>query len=323
MKLIRVAIGVLAALVLSGAVNAQTVWKMPTNYGDKQFQTVNNRWFADEVAKRSGNRLKIEVYPNASLLKMAEIMRGVRTGQAQIGEVLLASYGNEDAIFELDSLPFLAIGMDQARKLYQAQRPALEDRLNKRGLRLLYSVLWPGQGIYTRKAVNVLDDFKGLKFRASSPLTAQLVTLAGAQGVVVPLPEVSQAFLTGIVEAMIVSSATIETKPWEYSKYYYTTDAMHPRNAVFVNEAEFSKQPADVQKILLDVGAEAEKRGWQMMEASDKENLGIMKQNGMQIAQPSAEMMAGFRRISDQLISDWQKRAGPDGAKILDAYRAK
>ena len=323
MSLLKSIAALALGAVLSGGAFAQTVWRMPTNYGERQFQTQNNRWFAEEVAKRSNGRLKIELYPNASLLKMAEIMRAVRVAQVPIGEVLLSSYGNEDPIFQVDGLPFLAVGIDQARRLYQAQKPVLEDRLAKRNIRLLYSVLWPGQGIYTRKPITRVEDFRGLKFRAYDPVTAQLATLFGAQAVTVPLPEVSQAFLTGIVEAMIVSSATIDTKPWEYSKFYYTMNAMHPRNAVFVNDAEFRKLPADVQKIVLDVAAEAETRGWQMMEAADRENMSIMRQNGMEIVQPSPELMASLRKVSESLTEDWVKRAGPDGTTILNRFRAQ
>lgn len=323
MRFLRTIATIALGLSLSGYAAAQTVWKMPTNYGDKQFQTQNNRWFAEEIAKRTNGRLKIELYPNASLLKMAEIMRAVRVGQVPIGEVLMSTYGNEDPVFQVDGLPFLAVGASQARKLYQAQRPALDDRFAKRNIRLLYSVLWPGQGIYTRKQITNLSDFKGLKFRAYDPITAQLATQFGAQAVTVPLPEVAQAFITGVVEAMIVSSATIETKPWEYSKYYYTTNAMHPKNAVFVNEGEFRRLPVDVQKVVLDVAAEAETRGWQMMEAADRENLAIMRQNGMEIIQPSPELMASFRNVSQSLVADWVKRAGSDGAALLNRYRSQ
>lgn len=316
-----------AAIVvaLSGAMTfhaqAQTTWNMPTNYADSQFQTKNNRWFADEITKRSEGRLKITVHSNASLYKMAEILRAVQSGQVQIGEVLLSSYANEDPIFALDGLPFLAVGRDAAMKLYQAQKPALEEKLAKRGMRLLYSVIWPGQGIYTRKPIHSLDDLKGVKFRAYSPITARLAALVNAQPVVVPLPEVSQAFLTGMVEAMIVSSATIDTKPWEYSKFYYTTDAMLPRNIVFVNEREFRRLPQDLQKIILDTARDAELRGWNLMEQSDRENMDIMKKNGMEVVAPSPQLTKSFERIGEVLLNEWLATAGDEGRAIVKAFR--
>ena len=39
--------------------------------------------------------------------------------QAQIGEILLTNFANEDPLYELDGLPFLATGYDASFKLYQ------------------------------------------------------------------------------------------------------------------------------------------------------------------------------------------------------------
>jgi TRAP-type C4-dicarboxylate transport system substrate-binding protein len=36
---------------------------------------------------------------------------------------------------------------------------------------LLYSVAWPGQGLYTKNPLKSVDDFKGVKFRTYSAYT--------------------------------------------------------------------------------------------------------------------------------------------------------
>ena len=72
-----------------------------------------------------------------------------------------------------DNLPFFATGFDNAQKLYNAQKPVLEKKLQGRGLKLLYSVPWPGQGIYTKNPLKSVDDLKGTKFRTYSPQTAR------------------------------------------------------------------------------------------------------------------------------------------------------
>lgn len=312
------------ALILSlpVAANADTVWNMPTNYADQQFQTQNIRWFVEEVEKRTEGRLKINIHSNASLYKMAEIMSAVRTGQVAVGEVLLSSYANDEPLFAVDTLPFLAVGRDQAWTLYEVQKPYLDAALEQQGMKLLYSVLWPGQGIYSQNLIDGLDDLDGVKFRAYSPITSELASLVGAQPVVIPLPEVSQAFLTGAVDAMIVSSATIDTKPWEYSKYYYTTDAMLPRNAVFVNAREFARLQEDVQVIVMEVAQEAEARGWNLMSASDEENKSIMRENGMLVVAPSEELMESFRAVGETVLANWLEKAGPEGRSLIEAYRA-
>jgi TRAP-type C4-dicarboxylate transport system substrate-binding protein len=98
------AIGVATAL---GA-NAQTKWDMPTAYPATNFHTENIMQFVADVDKLTGGKLKITVHSNASLFKANEIKRAVQTDQAQIGEILISAYSNEDAIFGVDSIPFLA-----------------------------------------------------------------------------------------------------------------------------------------------------------------------------------------------------------------------
>ena len=61
-----------------------------------------------DVDKATGGKLKITVHPNASLFKAPEIKRAVQGGQAQAGEILLVNFENEDPLYGLDGIPFLA-----------------------------------------------------------------------------------------------------------------------------------------------------------------------------------------------------------------------
>ena len=86
-----------AGLFLVTAANAQTKWDMPTAYPASNFHTENIAQFAADVDKATGGKLKITVHANASLFKAPEIKRAVQGDQAQIGEILLVNYENEDA----------------------------------------------------------------------------------------------------------------------------------------------------------------------------------------------------------------------------------
>ena len=127
------------------AAHAQTKWDMPTPYADGEFHTRNVVLFVEEVKKASGGSLDIVVHSNGSLIKHPDILRAVSTGQVNIGELLLGQFGNEDPVFAADNVPFVATGYDAGMKFYQAQKPVLEKKLQGRGMKLLYSVPWPGQ----------------------------------------------------------------------------------------------------------------------------------------------------------------------------------
>ncbi|TAK45575.1 MAG: C4-dicarboxylate ABC transporter substrate-binding protein [Betaproteobacteria bacterium] len=319
-----IAAAVAGLLALAGGAQAQTKWDMPTPYSDGEFHTINVRQFVEDVKKASGGQLDIVVHSNGSLIKHPDILRAVSTGQVNIGEFLLGQFGNEEPVFNADNVPFLAAGYDNAWKLYQAQKSVLEKKLQGRGLRLLYSVAWPGQGIYSKNPLKSVDDLKGTKFRTYSPLTARLAELLGASPTVIQVPEVPQAFATGTISAMITSSATgSSTKAWEFVKNYYMTNAMHPKNVVVVNERGFQRLP-DAQKNALTAAATtAEKRGWDLSRQREASANKLLADNGMTVHTPDATMMAAFGKVGDTMAGEWLKAAGADGEAIVKAYRGK
>jgi len=311
----------LAAFFHAG-VQAQSKWDMPTPYGDGEFHTINVRQFVEDVKKASGGQIDINVHSNGSLLKHPDIMRAVSSGQVPIGEFLLGQFGNEEPVFNADNVPFLAAGYDAAWKLYVAQKPVLTKKLEGRGMTLLYSVAWPGQGLYTKNPLKSVDDFKGVKFRTYSAYTARLAELLGASPTVIQVPEVPQAFATGTISAMITSSATgTQTKSWEFVKNYYATNAMHPKNVVVVNTRVFNGLTGAQKKLITDAAAAAEKRGWDLSKQREQSANKMLADNGMTVHTPDTALMTSLAKVGDTIAAEWLKAAGADGEAILKAYR--
>jgi len=311
-----------AALALSIPALAQTKWDLPAAYPATNFHSVNLEQFAKDVDKATGGKLKIQVHPNASLYKAPEIKRAVQQGQAQIGEILLVNFQNEWQIFGADGLPFLATSYDEAMKLYQAQKPLLQKKLDEQGMLLLYTVAWPPQGIYTKRTLNSAADMKGLKWRAYSPATARVAELVGAQPVTVQAAELSQAMATGVVDSYMSSGSTgYDTKTYEHIKNWYDTQAWLPKNAVIVNKAAFNALDKSTQEALLKAAAEAETRGWNASKAENTRSQNLLKQNGMNIIEPPAQLKADMKKVGETMLKEWLDKAGPDGKALVDAYR--
>ena len=320
-------LALVAAGALAGSVTlaqAADSWDMPTPYPDGNFHTQNVRAFAEDVKSMTDGALDIQVHSGASLFKMPEIKRAVRSGQAPIGEILLSAYGNESPIFEVDGIPFLAAGYDNAWKLYQAQKPILEGLLEEEGLMLLFSVPWPGQALYTQEAVASVDNMKGVKFRAYNAATSRLAELMGALPVTVQYAEVPQAFATGLVSSMLTSATTgVDTQSWDFVKYFYDTNAMHPKNATFVNKKAFGKLDPAVQEAVLKAAAAAEERGWQMSRQAGSAAVQELKDNNMNVVTPDDKLMSGLEDIGSTMTTEWLDKAGPQGQKLIEAYRAQ
>lgn len=312
----------LAGLGIAVAAHAQTAWDMPTPYPANNFHTENIQQFATEVAEATGGKLKITVHANGSLFKANEIKRAVQGGQAQIGEAIISGLANEDPIYALDTVPFLATGYEESKKLWQASRAATEARLAKNGLKLLYSVAWPPQGLYVKNELKTIGDLKGMKIRSYSPTVARMIELMGAQPVTVQAADLTQALSTGVVSANLTSSATgYDTKSWEQLSYFYDVQAWLPKNIVFVSKKAFDALDPASQQALLKAAAAAEARGWKMSEEKTTWYIGQLKTNGMKVQPAPQALQAELLKIGERMTKEWAEKAGPDGQAILDAYR--
>jgi TRAP-type C4-dicarboxylate transport system substrate-binding protein len=315
---------VLAALawLTAGPANAQTKWNLPAAYAADNFHTENLAAFAKDVADATGGKLQITVHAGASLFKAPEIKRAVQTGQAQAGEVLISLHENEDAIFGIDVVPFLATSFDDAKKLWAASKPAVEKKLGAQGLMLLFSVAWPPQGIFAKNPINAVEDMKGLKWRAYNAGTSRIAELVGAQPVTIQAAELAQALATGVVNAFMTSSSTgYDSKVWETLSYYYDTQAWLPKNITFVNKAAFDALDKPTQDAVLKAAAAAEVRGWKTSQDKTAWYVDQLKANKMNVLPPNDTLKAGLKKIGDQLTADWQKRAGADGDAVIAAYK--
>ena len=307
---------------LTGAAAAQTKWDMPTPYPDGNFHTKNVVQFTQDVDKATNGSLKINVHPAGALIKHPDIKRAVRQGTAPIGEILVSLAANEAPVYGLNSVPFLATGYDQAKKLYAAQKPFLAKKLAEEDMVLLYSVPWPPQGLYSKREIKSIDDLKGLKFRTYNAMTGRIAALAGAIPTQIEVPDLPTAFATGRVDVMITSASTgVDTKAEDYLTNYTDTQAWLPRNMVFVNKAAFGKLSDAERKAVVDAAAVAEERGWQASIAEMTIKTNALRAAKIIVLPPTDALKAGLAKIGETIAAEWVASAGADGKSILDAYR--
>lgn len=320
-RLIRPGLLAIALLAATPAL-AQTKWNLPAAYPADNPHSENLAAFAKDVDAATSGKLQITVHPGASLFKAPDIKRAVMTGQAQMGEVLLSIHENEDPLFGIDVVPFLATSFKDAMKLYQASKPAIEKKLDAQGLKLLFVVPWAPQGVYVNKPLASIDDMKGLKWRAYNVGTARIGELVGAQSVTIQAAELPQALATGVVNSFMSSGGTgYDSKVWESLKYFYDVQAWLPKDYTFVNKAAFDALDKPTQEAILKAAATAEARGWKAWEDKSNWYLEQLKAKGMVVEPPGPALKVGFQKIGEQLTADWLKKAGPDGQALIDAYK--
>lgn len=322
MSLRHAVLGTLAAASFALPVQAQTKWDLPTGYPAANFHTENVQQFVKDVERLSGGKLKVQVHDGGSLFKANEIKRAVQGGQAQAGEILVSGFSNENPVYGVDAIPFLATSYPEALKLWQASKPATEAALAKQGMKVLYAVAWPPQGIFSAKPITSAADLKGVKWRAYNPNTSRIAQLVGAQPVTVQAAELTQALATGVVTAFMTSGATgYDSKVWEQVKYYYALDAWLPKNLVIVSQKAFDALDKPTQDAVVKAAAEAETRGWKTSQEKTAWYTEQLRKNGMTVDPGTPQLRADMKKVGEQIVADWVKQAGAEGQAILDAFR--
>lgn len=318
------ALRALAALLLAVSLPAAAQsWNMATPYPDATFHTQNIRQMVADIEEATGGGLAVTVHSAGSLIKHPQIKRGVRTGQVQMGEMFISLLGSEDPMFAVDSIPFLATSYDEAERLWEASRGPIESRLEADGLMLLYAVPWPAQGLYTSRTVDSVEDLEGLRFRAYNATTARLAELTGMEATQVEVPEIPQAFSTGIVEAMITSPSTgANSKAWDFVDRFYDIQAWIPKNMVIVNREAFEGLPEERRQAVLEAAAAAERRGWRMSREEAERQKAVLAENGMQVITPSQALRNELAEIGRTMTGEWLEDTGADGEAVIQAYRA-
>jgi len=316
---LKLAAAAVAAMVASPA--AAVDWIMASGYPDSNFHTKNIKTFIEDV--KSTSSVNIQLNPNDTLIKLDAIKTALQRGQIPIGEIRLGVYGNEDPMYILAGLPFIAGNYADAWLLKDLQKGYFDAIFEKQGLKILYYAPWPGQGFYTKFPVSSVEDFKGKKLRIYSTATQQMGEMLGFDATILPFAEIPQAFSTGLIEALFTSPQTgIDIQAWDNTSDFTYAGAIFSKNAVVVGKRYFDGLSAADQAAILAAAAKAELRGWEMSAATTAAQMKILSDNGMTTAKAPPAVIERMQEIGAEMMKTWKADASPEAVAVLERYIA-
>ena len=306
---------------LTAPAAAAQKWDMPMAYPASNFHSVNAKAFGECVKSATAGEIDIVTHPGGTLFKGNDIKRAVQAGQTPIGERLLSAHENENPLFGLDSIPFIASSYDKSEKLWQAGKGEITRALDAQGLVMLYSVPWPPQGFYFKKEVNTAAEMKGVKVRSYNNSTGRIAELSGMAPLQIEAAEITQALITGVIESLITSAVTgQDSKAWEQLSHFYKVNAWQPRNFVIANKDAWTALDGKTRAAITACAATAEANGVKMSAEANDKALAELTKNGMQVLEPSKELAAELRGFGETMASEWKDKAGEAGKAVLGAY---
>lgn len=300
---------------------AQTTWKLATGYRAESFHTQNIMQFSRDVEQATAGKLVIQVHPNNTLAKLNEVSQAVQQGKAEAGETIMTSMVKEIPLAGADAIPFVVSSYKDAQRLWGLQRPGVEKHFAERGLKLLYAVPWPPQGLHSNKPIRGVSDFRGTQMRTYNSTTLRIAELLGAKPVDVAMVDVGKALSEGRMDNMITSALTgVENKVWGPIKYYYEINAWFPKNVVFVSSKAFDALKPDARGLVLKAAAAAEVRGWNASQALATSATEELRANGVKIERIPSDLELEIKRMGERFSREWVRSVGNEANDIFVPY---
>lgn len=301
---------------------AQTQWTLSPGYPADVFHTQNLVRFAQDLTATSGGKLNVQVGELGKPYAMAEVRQAVGEGKVQGGNVLGSAMSKEFPLAGADSIPFMTASLADAQRLWKYQRPLLEEDLAKQGLKLLYAVPWPSQGLYAVRPVRDIADLKDSRMRTYNPTTVRIAELLGAQPIDLAAgPPLAKALAEGTIDSMMTSSATgRDMKAWQRFKHFYDVRAWYPKNLTFVNSAAFNALDEATKKAVLAAAEKAEAAGWEESERVAGEALAELRRNQMEVAPTPIDLRPHLRRFGERFAREWIDTVGMRANSLFIPY---
>jgi len=324
----RIAVGgVLASTLLSGAVaQAQEyVARLSVHWGPKHHSAIHTQMFADEVNKRAEGRLRIDVFPSGQLFGIREQLGAVTSNAVEMGGIIgVVSFPPINKNYNVVSFTGLFDSYEQQRAFFTDDATGQEvwGDITKKSdtVLLMYNPVGPVMTFSTQE-LNGIETMSGLKARALIGAERPMWEALGANTVSMPTGEVYSGLQTGLIDTINSPPGSIRAFSWwEYlthgqKPYQYYADAYIMANATW-----FNSLPADLQQLLMDVGAEIGKISTDTILNTGEETLAEFQERGGVVNTLEGDKLAAF----DALMANEVAPAIADKieADVLNAAKA-
>ena len=325
LSLIALLVGVVQLAGIGPAFAGQTYTiKMATvgNPGDSLVKFFE--YFGAEIEKRSNGVIKTELFQSSQLGAHRDYIDGLQIGSIQMAEMASSVVATVDTAFSIFDMPYISPNeQDQWETLKAGADKILTDSLLKKaGIRVVGWVVRTPRNVYSSKgSILSAADFKDLKIRTmeSQPML-RAMQLLGAKATPIPANERYLALQTRVVDAAENNSGEIYfKKEYEVTKYLSKTSHIIQPNVYCIGEAFFATLPADMQKLVLEVGREASEVATKFdFDSVDEIEAFLAKDGGMIITDIPDK--SDFVRILQPL---YQEYAGAIGQDLMNMFLKK
>jgi tripartite ATP-independent transporter DctP family solute receptor len=309
--------GAATAMVVGGPASAQAplTLRFASLYPAAHSASRTAIKFAELVEQKTGGKIKVELFHNASLGNEREAAEGVKLGSIDVAYSGLGGFGTYVREFGVLELPYLYESLDELKTVVDKITGTLENRMSPNGVEIV-GYLFDGPRVtLSTRPLNTFADFKGLKFRVpQAPLYVQMAQAMGAIPTPIALPEIYTALQSRVADAMEGTPTSIyTTKYFEVAKNVARTDHIFFVAYIGMNGPLLKKLPADQQKAIRDAGREATAFNLQIAKAAVNEDFDRLKAAGVAFTTPDKKP---FQEAVKEMSQKFAAGLGPQAEEL-------
>jgi TRAP-type C4-dicarboxylate transport system substrate-binding protein len=240
---------------------AEKVLRFATTAAATDCGSVGLAGWMDEVEKRTNGAVKFEKFWAGSLVPGAQILTGIDSGVADMGQLILSYYMSTLPLHTVVSVPGTGGYGGWARAqgfmhLYDRVPELRAELARYHAIPLAIRGSALGLNLLSKKAVRQLADIKGMKIR-STGYAQNMVTELGGVPVGVSWDEIYTAFDRGTVQATLQDlSGFTGLKLYEVGKYLTMLGLSDTQIVIAIRKEVFDSLPESVRKVMLDLAEE-------------------------------------------------------------------
>jgi tripartite ATP-independent transporter DctP family solute receptor len=324
MQFKRIAIALLALLVLTFAASAQIVLKLAEIHPQGYPTELADEEFARLVYLYTNGQVKVDVYPGGQVSGDEKVViEQVKIGAIAIARVSSGALGSFNAQLNVFSLPYLFDSADHMWSFLLS--PGGTKMLADLAPSGFIGLCWYDGGarsFYADYPLNKIEDLKGKKFRVMpNNLLVKMVEAMGASAVPMAAGQVFSAIQTGVIDgAENNAPSLISFNHYQVAKYYMLDEHLRLPEVLFMSKMVWDKLSQDQQAALRKAAVETvdfQRKKW---DAYEIEALNKIKAEGQIVVEVKDK--TPFKNAVKQLLAEESPKFA-ETLKAIDAARPK
>jgi TRAP-type C4-dicarboxylate transport system substrate-binding protein len=286
---------------------------------------LSEQW-ADRIREKSNGRLDIQLvsYPELGV-GGADTLRLMEDGTLPFTELYSGYIGGDLPFGDMNNLWGMYLDVDTQLAAIAAVKDDIAKVIDDHNGIIISYGYYPNNYIFSKKPLDSLADFEGMRTRTHSTVLGDLLSGLGADGQFMAFSEVYTALERGVMDAAItVLDAGYGQKWYEVTDYMTGPIVAYAQTWVTMNKDAFNKLPTDLQELLVEEGKWREEENLRQTKEFGDRNIQLNVDAGLELRDWPEEVKPLLRKTAIEVIlPNWVSRTGGPESEAVKIFNEK